>query len=121
KLNDLRIPKGEFKTLNNTHLIASAHIKGLPDMNKMYLDLDIRKMTTSRADLNRLIAPSLLPDSIQLPRNISLVGTFKGGMSGFDTDLKLVTEQGNATVNGRSEERRVGRESRPGRSTGERR
>jgi len=100
KLNDLRIPKVEFKTLNNTHLIASAHIKGLPDMNKMYLDLDIRKMTTSRADLNRLIAPSLLPDSIQLPRNISLVGTFKGGMSGFDTDLKLVTEQGNATVNG---------------------
>lgn len=100
KLNNLRIPKVEFKTLSNTHLITSATIKGLPDMDKMYLDLDIRKFTTGRADLHKLIAPSLLPDSIQLPRNISLAGTFKGGMTGFDTDLKLVTEQGNATVNG---------------------
>jgi len=101
KLNDLRIPRFEFKTLDNTHVIATAHIKGLPDMDKMYLDLNIKKLVTGRADLNRLIAPSLMPDSIQLPRNISLAGTFKGGMSGFDANLKLVTEQGNATVNGK--------------------
>src|SRR5690606_7176241 len=101
KLNDLRIPRFEFKTLNNTHVIATAHIKGLPDVDKMYLDLNLKKMVTGRNDLNQLIAPSLLPDSIQLPRNISLTGTFKGGMNGFDTDMKLITEQGNATVNGK--------------------
>src|SRR5690606_32738379 len=101
KLNDLRIPRFEFKTLNNTHVIATAHIKGLPDVDKMYLDLNLKKMVTGRNDLNQLIAPSLLPDSIQLPRNISLTGTFKGGINGFDTDMKLITEQGNATVNGK--------------------
>ena len=100
KLNDLLIPKFEFKTLKNTHIIASGRIKGLPDVNKMDLDLQIKKMVSGRDDLNQLIAASLLPDSIQLPRNISLSGTFKGGMSGFDTDLKLLTEQGNASVNG---------------------
>lgn len=100
KLNDLKIPRFEFKTLKNTHVIATAHIKGLPDVDKMYLDIDIKKLVTGRADINQLVAPSLLPDSIQLPRNISLAGTFKGGMTGFDADLKLVTEQGNATVNG---------------------
>ena len=99
-MNSLKIPIIEFKTLNNTHLIATATINGLPDVEKLYLDLDIQKMVTGRADLEQLIAPSLLPDSIKLPRNISLTGTFKGGMSGFDTDLKLNTEQGNATVNG---------------------
>src|SRR5690606_31189864 len=67
---------------------------------KLDVDIDIKKMVTGRADLNQLIAPSLLPDSIKLPRNISLTGTFKGGMNGFDTDLKLNTEQGNASVNG---------------------
>lgn len=99
-MNDIKIPRLEFKTLNNTHLIASATIKGLPDVEKLYVDLDLKKMVTGRADLEQLIAPSLLPDSIRLPKNISLTGTFKGGMSGFDTNLKLNTEQGNATVNG---------------------
>ncbi len=101
KLNDLRIPRFDFRTLDDTHVIATAHIKGLPDMNKLYIDLDLKKLVTGRNDINRLIAPSLLPDSIQLPRNISLNGTFKGGMTGFDANLKLVTEQGNATVNGK--------------------
>ena len=101
KLNDLRIPRFEFKTLNNTHVIATAHIKGLPDTDKLYVDLDIKKMVTGRNDLNQLIAPSLLPDSIQLPSNISLTGTFKGGMTGFDANMKLITEQGNASVNGK--------------------
>ena len=101
KLNDLRIPRFEFKTLDNTHIIATAQIKGLPDTDKLYIDLDLKKMVTGRNDLNKLIAPSLLPDSIQLPRNISLNGTFKGGMTGFDTDMKLITEQGNASVNGK--------------------
>src|SRR5690606_10985277 len=45
-------------------------------------------------------APSMLPDSLQLPNAISLSGTFKGGMSGFDANISLVTEKGNATVNG---------------------
>ena len=100
KLDDLLIPKFEFKTLKNTHIIASGRIKGLPDIDKMVLDLQIKKMVTGRDDLKQLIAASLLPDSIQLPRNISVAGTFKGGMSGFDTDLKLLTEQGNASING---------------------
>ncbi|MGH2623976.1 MAG: translocation/assembly module TamB domain-containing protein, partial [Sphingobacterium sp.] len=99
-MDNIKIPRIEFKTLKNTHLIASATIKGLPEVEKLYLDLNIQKMVTGRTDLEQLIAPTLLPDSIKLPRNISLTGTFKGGMSGFDTDLKLNTEQGNATVNG---------------------
>lgn len=100
RLDDLRIPQFEFRTLDNTQVIATAHIKGLPDTEKLYLDLDIKKLVTGRSDLERLIAPSLLPDSIQLPKNISLVGTFTGGMTGFNTDMKLVTEQGNVAVNG---------------------
>ena len=43
----------------------------------------------------------MLPDSIQLPNSIGLTGTFKGGMKGFDADLKLKTEQGNASFDGK--------------------
>lgn len=100
RMNNLAIPNIEIKTLDRTHLIASAVIKGLPDTEKLYIDLNLKKFTTGRVDINRLVAPSMMPDSIQLPNAISLSGTFKGGMAGFDANMSLVTEKGNATVNG---------------------
>lgn len=100
RVNDLYIPSFEFRTLDNTHVLAKARIKGLPDMDKLHIDLDLRKFTTGRRDIERLIAKSTLPDSIQLPNSISLSGTFNGGMTGFNSNLSLVTEQGNASVNG---------------------
>ncbi|PVH26466.1 translocation/assembly module TamB domain-containing protein [Sphingobacterium corticibacter] len=99
-VNDLYIPNFEFKTLDNTHMLAKAHIKGLPDVEKLYVDLDLRKFTTGRRDIERLVAKSMLPDSIQLPNAISLTGKFKGGMTAFATNMDLITEQGNASVNG---------------------
>lgn len=101
RMNNLTIPNIEFKTLDRTHLIASAVIRGLPDTDKLYMDLNLKKFTTGRADIERLVAKSMMPDSLQLPNAISLTGTFKGGMTGFDTDMSLVTEKGNATVNGK--------------------
>lgn len=100
RMDNLTIPNIEFKTLDRTHLIASAIIKGLPDTEKLYVDLNLKKFTTGRSDMERLVATSMMPDSIQLPNAISLAGTFKGGMSGFDANMSLITEKGNATVNG---------------------
>ncbi|GGH16138.1 hypothetical protein GCM10011418_18320 [Sphingobacterium alkalisoli] len=100
RLDDLHIPKLEFKTLDNTHIIASADIKGLPDMDRMYVNLNLKKLTTSRYDIERLVDNSLLPDSIQLPNSISLSGTLKGGMTGGDVNMSLLTDRGNVIVNG---------------------
>ncbi|MBL1408151.1 translocation/assembly module TamB domain-containing protein [Sphingobacterium faecale] len=102
KLNDLHIPSLNFRTLDNTNIIASADIKGLPDTDKLFINLNLKKLTTSKRDLDRLIAKSLLPKDMvfQFPNSISLSGSFKGGMKGFDTNMSLLTEKGNATVNG---------------------
>ena len=98
RLDDLRIPNVELRTLDKTHLIASAHIKGLPDTDNLDIDLDLRELTTGKADLDRLIAASLLPDSINFPADIRLVGTFNGGLNGFQTDMRLQTSMGSASV-----------------------
>lgn len=100
QMNNLNIPSVEFKTLNNTHIIASAKIVGLPAMDKLKIDLNLKKLTTGRGDLEQLIAKSMLPSSIQLPKIIGLKGTFNGGLQGFKTNMALNTEQGAATVNG---------------------
>ncbi len=100
RVNNLHIPKIEFKTLDNTHIIASADIKGLPDVDKMDIDLNIKKLVSSKKDLDQLIAKSLLPKDFQIPQSIALSGTFSGGMKGFDTNMSLLTDQGNASING---------------------
>lgn len=98
KLDYLNIQKFDFKTGERTHLLANAVIKGLPDVEKLNIDLNLQKLITGRKDLEQLISKSVLPDSLQLPNAISLVGKFTGGMQGFDTHMNLVTEKGNASL-----------------------
>ncbi|WP_240903220.1 translocation/assembly module TamB [Sphingobacterium sp. SGG-5] len=100
RVNDLHIPKLEFKTLDNTHIIASADIKGLPDVDRMHINLNVKKLTSSKRDLDQLVAKSLLPKDFQFPNAMALSGTLSGGMNGFDANMSLHTDKGNATVNG---------------------
>ncbi len=98
RLDDLQIPNLEFRTLDNTHILASAHIKGLPDPEQLDINLHLEELVTGKADLVQLIAPSMLPDSIELPASILFAGTFNGGMQGFQTNMELQTSMGNATL-----------------------
>lgn len=100
RLNNLHISKLLFSTLQSTELIASAHIQGLPDIDKVNIDLQLDKFTSSKHDLDQLIAKSMLPDSIQFPNHVYSRGTFKGGMKGFATDFSLNTDEGNVKVAG---------------------
>jgi len=100
RVDDLYIPNIDFRTLSNTRLIASLHLKGLPDMNKLSVDLNLKKLTTGRSDIEKLVSKSMLPAGIELPNTIGLSGTFKGGMTAFNTKLALVTEKGTAKVDG---------------------
>lgn len=99
RVDDLRIPNIEFSTLDQTRLQASAHLKGLPDVDKLYADLQLRSFTTGKRDLDRLVAKSMLPDSIDLPQKLSLHGDFKGGMNSFNTDMHLLSSIGKADLN----------------------
>lgn len=101
KLNDLNIPAIDFQTLSNTRVIASLRLRGLPEVDKMSMDLNLKKLTTGRSDIEKLVSKKMLPSGIELPNTIGLTGTFKGGMSAFNTNLSLVTEKGTAKFNGK--------------------
>src|SRR5690606_27239220 len=76
RVDDLRIANLTFTTLDQTRLQASAHIKGLPDIDKFYIDLQLKDLQTGKRDLDRLVAKSMLPDSIELPKQLNVNGTF---------------------------------------------
>lgn len=104
KVSNLNIPNLEVTGMGHTHIKASAVIKGLPDVNKVYADLNIKDFTTTRTDIARLVPPGTIPASVSIPENMNLKGTFKGGMTNFSTKLNLRSSYGatdlNATYNG---------------------
>jgi hypothetical protein len=94
KVNDLRIPSFEVSGLSNTHIKASATMRGLPNMNKAYFDVTLNDLNTSRADISKLVAPAMIPASVSIPANLNLKGTFKGSMYDFNTKMNLRSTYG---------------------------
>lgn len=95
RLDQLSIPELTISTLDQTKIVASAKLSGLPDIENLQIQLNLTELTTGKADLDQLIAKGILPDSIQLPSQIQLSGTFDGGLQGFGTDMSLRTSEGN--------------------------
>nr|WP_249665344.1 translocation/assembly module TamB [Mucilaginibacter sp. Bleaf8] len=98
QVNNLRINNFELTGLSNTHIKTSATLKGLPDVNKAYFDVNIADFNTSRGDIYRLAPRGTIPATVSIPENINLKGNFKGGMQAFDTRLNLRSSYGAADV-----------------------
>ena len=99
-LGNLSIPKLTLRTMDDTFLEASGQIKGLPDVERIFADLQLTELRSTQGDLSRLIAAELLPEGISLPDKIKLNGVFTGGMQAFKTRMQLHSTLGNARVSG---------------------
>ncbi|MGV3766465.1 MAG: translocation/assembly module TamB domain-containing protein [Chitinophagaceae bacterium] len=102
KLNNLDIPS---LTLNEgkTSLNASAKVTGLPDAEKMKIDLRLKQFSSTREGLLSWLPKDLLPDNIQLPETFSLSGKYNGTVSNMRTDLQLNTSSGDISIKGKLE------------------
>lgn len=108
---NLNIPNLEVTGLSNTHIKASAVMRGLPDVNKATFDLTIKDFNTSRGDIARLAPKGTIPSNVSIPENINLKGTFKGGIKNFNTKMQLRSSYGAADVNAVFNGARKGSES----------
>lgn len=94
RVSDLRIPNLEITGLRNTHIKASAIIKGLPNVSRSYFDLTINDFNTSSGDIAKLVAPGTIPSSVSIPASMDLKGTFKGSTTDFNTRMSLRSTDG---------------------------
>jgi hypothetical protein len=94
RVNNLRIQNLEILGLNNTRIRASATMRGLPDMNKAYFDVNLKEFKTSRRDIFALAPAGTIPPTVTVPENIGLTGTLKGSMSNLDTKMALRSSLG---------------------------
>ncbi|MFV8341875.1 translocation/assembly module TamB domain-containing protein [Flavobacterium sp. XS2P39] len=100
KLKNLEFPNILISGIGTTKVAASGRIIGLPDVNKAYFDLNIKDLQSGSKDFNGFLPPGTIPNSIQLPSKFSAVGTFKGTIANFNTNMNLITSFGNAKITG---------------------
>ena len=98
KVKDLNIPQFEMSGIGTTKVSLSGKIKGLPDAQKAYYDLDIKKLSSTSKDVYSFAPAGTIPKNIQLPSQLSLQGKFKGSVQNFKTNLALNSSFGNAKV-----------------------
>ncbi len=110
KVKDLRIPKLEISGIGNTKIAASGNIKGLPDVEKAYFDLNIKNFQSTAKDINAFIPKGTLPTNIQLPSTFAAKGFFKGGINNFNTNLALASSFGSAKIKAAFDQRIKNRE-----------
>ncbi|HSI89601.1 MAG TPA: hypothetical protein VK927_00725, partial [Adhaeribacter sp.] len=84
--------------LSSTSLNVSGNLKNLTDPDRLYLDLNIPQLTTTRTDINALLPAGTLPPDIQLPARLSLSGTYRGTLTSFDLDAAIRSSAGNLTA-----------------------
>ena len=100
KLKNFTFPTIEISGIGTTKVVASGRIIGLPDVNKAYFDLNIKDLQSGAKDLNGILPPGTIPNSIQMPSKFTAVGTFMGTITNFNTNMNLVSSFGNAKING---------------------
>lgn len=98
KVKDLNIPQFEMSGIGTTKVALSGKIKGLPDAQKTYYDLDIKKLSSTSKDIYSFVPAGTIPKNIQLPSQLNLSGKFKGSVQNFKTNLALNSSFGNAKI-----------------------
>ncbi|QSB26452.1 translocation/assembly module TamB [Flavobacterium sp. CLA17] len=98
KIKDLNIPQFEMSGIGTTRVSLSGKIKGLPDAQKAYYDLDIKKLSSTSKDVYAFVPAGTIPKNIQLPSQFNVLGKFKGSIQNFKTNLALNSSFGNAKV-----------------------
>lgn len=98
KIKNLNIPLFEMSGIGSTRISLSGKITGLPDAQKAYYDLDIKKLSSTSKDVYTFVPTGTIPKNMQLPSQFNLVGKFKGSVQNFTTNLALNSSFGNAKV-----------------------
>jgi hypothetical protein len=95
----LDIRKLYLKGLKQTEIFMSGQLRGLPDADKLEYQLLIPQLRSGSEDL-ALFIPKEQQQSFRLPQSFSISGTVAGTTTRYAPNLKLVSTEGNATING---------------------
>lgn len=100
KVSALNLQKVILRGFTTTDINVNGVLKGMPDVKKMYADLNINKLQTSRHDILSLLPKNTLPSNISLPMALNAHGVVRGDMNNLYTDLSINSTSGGTQLKG---------------------
>ena len=96
----------ELKT-GNTYIRGKGSVKGLPNIDKTFFDVELTELRSSSKDFNEIqfgemLASVKLPDLLHSLGDISMSADFKGLLHNFEAQAKISTAIGNIDLIGSS-------------------
>ncbi len=98
-LNDLSISHLYVAGLNNTEVLLSGSLKGVPDIEKISYSLNIVKFQSSSKDVSTFVPDSVLA-AIRIPDQFTVTGQVAGTIRDYKTNLNIASSDGLAYVRG---------------------
>jgi translocation and assembly module TamB len=99
RVGDLQVEEFRAAVGDSTEVNLTGSIRGLPEAEMAYYDVDVRLISSSRNDIQALVADTLLPKNIVLPSSIRMSGNFKGTAKNFLASTDIRTSFGNLKGN----------------------
>ncbi|THU37132.1 hypothetical protein FAM09_19470 [Niastella caeni] len=84
---------------NNTKIDVAGTIIGLPSVDKLYGDVRINEIRTTKKDAEKFL-PEAIRAQVEIPATLQLTGTVKGNGRQMRTNVQVKSSSGNITLNG---------------------
>jgi hypothetical protein len=99
RVNNLTAKVLQIQGWNNTKVDVAGTVVGLPSIDKLYGDVRINEIRTTRQDAARFI-PDSIRKQFEIPASVKLSGTVKGNGKQLRTNVQVNTSSGNIALNG---------------------
>ena len=101
RVNNLKIAPTSIKGFDQAKLDFQGQITGLPDINKTSLNVNVKELFITKKDLLKIAPKGSIPNTIELPEKVAIVGIIKGKLANLFLDTKLKSDVGNASFKGK--------------------
>ena len=98
RVDNLHIQRLQMAGLKGTAVDVSGNVRNAMDPDKLYLNLDINRLATTRTDIQALTPPGILPPEIRIPATVSMTGNYRGGLTNFDATAEIRSSVGNLSA-----------------------
>ncbi|MDR0227919.1 MAG: translocation/assembly module TamB domain-containing protein [Flavobacteriaceae bacterium] len=110
-VENLVVDRFLLRGMKSTFMEVDGLIKGLPEVEKAVVNLNINSFQTTVQDIKSLAPKGTLPPSITIPSLIKLKGNVKGSMANIGSALQVKTSSGSMTLDARFDQRIKGKEA----------
>lgn len=100
RVNNFMVSKLAVDGFGETHLQVKGKIVGLPNTDKMVLDMELGALSMTKADILRMAGDSAIPKSIELPQFVNVEGKITGSLQNLTLDASLDSDLGGAAFKG---------------------